>query len=131
MTEEGRRDAGAAEIALADEEFRAAAGLLDAGLYRIALTRAYFAVFHALRARLFAAGLEPRTHSGTIHLFNAHFVKTGLFEPSTSRLVSRLQKFREEADYSRAFVIDETGAREEIEAARRLVARIRESLASE
>lgn len=46
----------------------------------------------------------------------------------TSRLVARLQKFREEADYSRGFVIDESGAREEIAAARGLVERIRRDL---
>ena len=35
--------------------------------------------------------------------------------------MARLQKYREEADHSRAFVIDAEGAREEIEAARAFV----------
>lgn len=45
--------------------------------------------------------------------------------------MARLQKFREEADYSRAFVIDEAGAREEIAAARELVGAIRGELVRE
>lgn len=128
MTEEGKSNAAAEDLEMAAEELRAAETLLAADLPRVALTRAYFAVFHAVRARLYAAGLEPRTHSGTHHLFNAHFVKTGIYGAATSRLIARLQKFREEADYSRAFMVDRAGAREEIDAARELVAMIRGEL---
>lgn len=129
MTAEGRRQAVEAELQLAAEELQAAEQLLASGLARIALTRTDFSVFHAVRARLYAEGFEPRTHSGVQHLFNAHFVKPGLYEPATSRLLARLQKFREEADYAQAFVVDEAGGREELAAARSLVDRIRRELA--
>ena len=59
MTEEGRRESSLEELSLADEELTAAGSLLEAGLARVSLTRAYFAVFHAARACLYAAGL-PR-----------------------------------------------------------------------
>lgn len=131
MTEEGQHHAATEDLGMAAEELHAADTLLAAGLPRVALTRAYFAVFHAVRARLYAAGLEPRAHSGTHHLFNAHFVRTGAYGVATSRLIARLQKFREEADYSRAFVIDESGAREEVDAARELVETIRGELKAE
>jgi len=129
MTAKGRHESVSAELQLADEELRAAEHLLRQGLARIALARAYFAVFHAVRARLYAEGLEPRTHHGVQHLWNVHLVRTGLYDAATSRLLARLQKFREEADYAQAFVIDEAGAREEIEAASGLVDRIRGELA--
>ncbi len=129
MTGEGRNAATAAELDLADEELRAAGELLVAGFPRIALARAYFALFHAVRARLYAEGLEPRTPAGVQHLWNVHLVRTGVYDPAASRLLARLQKFREEADYAQGFVVDEAGAREEIEAARELVERIRQDLA--
>lgn len=129
MTAEGGRDAATAEIELADEELRVTDHLLDLGHPRIALVRAYFTVFHAVRARLYAEGLEPRSHGGVQHLWNAHLVKPGIYDPATSRVLARLQKFREEADYARAFVVDDAGAREEIAAARGLVERIRRELA--
>jgi len=125
VTGEGRRESADAEIDLADEELRAAEALLADGLPRIAVGRMYFAVFHAVRAQLYAEGFEPRTHRGAQHLFNLHFVRTGRFEPATSGLIARLQKFREEADYAPAFVVDDEGAREDLEAAREFVARIR------
>ena len=78
-----------------------------------------------MRTQLYAEGYEPRTHRGAHHLFNLHFVRTGRYQPATSGLIARLQKFREEADYAPAFVVDEEGAREDLEAAREFVARIR------
>ena len=128
MTGEGRSESARAELDLAEEELRAAEALLADGLPRIAVGRMYFAVFHAVRAQLYAEGYEPRTHRGAQHLFNLHFVRTGRFEPATSGLIAMLQKFREEADYAPAFVVDEEGAREDLEAAREFVARIRDVL---
>jgi hypothetical protein len=40
-------------------------------------------------------------------------------------LQARLQKFREEADYAAAFVVDAEGARAELAAASEFVARVR------
>jgi uncharacterized protein (UPF0332 family) len=128
VTAEGRRAATSEELDRALEELRAAEQLLGAGLARISLTRAYFAAFHAARAFLYAEGLEPRSHHGVLHLFNLHAVKAGRFDPAASRLLARLQKFREEADYGESFPVDERGAREELEAAQGFVTRVREML---
>jgi uncharacterized protein (UPF0332 family) len=129
VTLEGQRTAALEELRLGQEELRAADHLLAVGLPRVALGRAYFAAFHACRAMLYAAGLEPRTHHGALHLFNLHLVRTGRFEPATARLLARLQKFREEADYGSSFPVDEAGAREELEAARAFVLRVEQALA--
>jgi uncharacterized protein (UPF0332 family) len=124
VTAEGRRDAALEELAQADDELAAAGHLLDAGFVRVAQTRIYFAVFHAIRARLYADGIEPRTHEGTQRLFNLHYVKTGRYSVESSRLLSRLQKYREQADYARSFVADPAPARIDQEAARALVERV-------
>ena len=125
MNAEGCRESSRLELSLADEELNGAAALLEAGFARMSLAHTYFAAFHAARALLYATGFEPRTHGGVHHLFNLHFVKTARFEPGASRLLARLQKFREEADYSHAFVVDADGAREELEAARVFVETVR------
>ncbi len=130
MTGEGRQAASTEEMDRAAEELRAADQLLAGGIARVALTRAYFACFHAVRALLYAENIEPRTHEGALHLFNLHFVKPGRYEAATSRLLARLQKFREEADYADSFVIDDAGAREETAAARGFVERAAQTLGS-
>ena len=57
-------------------------------------------------------------------------MKTGTFPPDVSRLGSRLQKYREEADYGASFVIDAAGAKVEIDAARAFVDRVAASIAA-
>lgn len=96
------------------------------GMPRIALTRAYYAVFHAMRALLYVEGHEPRSHEGVIHLFNLNVVKPGRVPRDTSARIARLQKYREEADYSVAFVVDPKVAADETKSAEELVATIRE-----
>jgi uncharacterized protein (UPF0332 family) len=129
VTEDGQREAVADELQLARDELLAAEQLLAASLPRIALSPAYFAVFHAVRARLYAAGLEPRTHTGVQTLWNSEFVKSGQYEPATALTLARLQTFRHQADYSRSFVVDHASAAAELAAAADLVSRIAGELA--
>lgn len=121
MTNEGREQSAAEELARAHEELTAASHLLGIGLGRIALTRAYFACFHAARAALFRRDIEPKSHSGAVTLFNLHFIKAGLVSIGASALLARLQKYREVADYGDAFFVDDAAVRVEIAAAEAFV----------
>lgn len=118
----------AADLAIAEDEHRAAETLLRTGHPRIAVTRGYFMAFRAARARLHAQGIEPGTPDDLHHLWNDHLVGLGRYEPSTARLLARLRKVQEQADEEPGFSIDEAGAREELSAARELVERIRKEL---
>ena len=105
MTDEGRRESSSEELVLAREELGLAQELAARGKRRLAVPRAYYALFHAMRAALYAIDVEPATHAGTLHLFNVHYVKTGLFEAETSRFASNLQRQREAADYGEKYAI--------------------------
>ncbi|MBI2892697.1 MAG: HEPN domain-containing protein [Deltaproteobacteria bacterium] len=131
MTDTGREEVVREEVARAEEELRAAAALLTAGIPRVAVTRAYFAVFHMARAVLYAAGYEPRTHEGVLHLLSLHFVKPGKLAVAHGRVLARLHKYRGEADYGDSFVIDEPAAAEDLVAARDLCERLRALLPDE
>ena len=131
MTGEGRRYAAGVELRLATEELMGADMLLAAGQARLAVGRVYFAAFHAARARLFAENLEPKTHAGVQHLFNLTFVKPGKYEASLSQLLARLQKYREDADYSTSFVVDATRVENELGLVREFVERMRRDVAAE
>jgi uncharacterized protein (UPF0332 family) len=123
VTDEGAREAGDEEIALAREELRATEALLAAGIPRVALTRAYFAAFHVVRALLFDLGIEPRSHRAAASLFARHYIRTGRLPREDSRILSRLQKYREDADYGGALVADDDMARDEVQRAADFVAR--------
>lgn len=85
MTDDNRRDNIADELARAAESTSAAETLLAADLHRDAISRACYACHHHLLALLLSRGLEPKTHAGGVSVFNAHFVRTGLFSSSFNR----------------------------------------------
>lgn len=73
-------------------------------LWEGATSRAYYAAFHATQAVLLTEGLQPKSHQGTLYLFNHHFVKKGLIEPEYTQILARAAKYREEADYRHTMV---------------------------
>jgi len=131
LTGEGRRYAAGVELRLGAEELRGAEVLLAAGHPRLAVGRISFAAFHAARARLFAEDLEPKTHAGVQHLFNLTFVKPGNYEASLSQMLARLQKYREDADYSTSFVVDVARVENELGSVREFLERMRRDVAAE
>ena len=104
MTEESRRKNIAAELVRAETALKAAEALCDLGLHADSVSRSYYAAYHYLRALLFSRGMEPRSHSGAIHLFNTEFVRAGLLPSAHNRLLSGMQGSRELADYDAAAV---------------------------
>jgi uncharacterized protein (UPF0332 family) len=130
VTDESTGRSAVEELGLAREELQIAEALLAMKHPRVAITRAYYAVFHAMRAVLFSIGIEPSTHRGTLQMFSLHLVKPGTFEPAISRLGSRLQKYREEADYGTGFVFDEAGTTDDLAQVRAFVERVEAVLAN-
>lgn len=87
------------ELSRGEEAIEAAEVLFEKNLFPDAISRAYYAVFHHLKAILFTIGHEPRSHEGAFHLFNVHFLKTGEFPPKYGKIFKRIKKHREESDY--------------------------------
>lgn len=100
MTGDNRRRNAADELGRADVCLQEARALAGAGLPYGAASRAYYAVFHAARGLLFSVGLEASSHRATAALLGQHFVRPGLLSARMGRLVSRMQRDREDADYS-------------------------------
>lgn len=67
MTDANRHSNAHAELAIANDALLVARAALELGIVRDALSRAYYAVFHAARALLLLAGVEPKTHAGAEH----------------------------------------------------------------
>ena len=129
MTDDNKKKNIADELLRSEQCLRAARALLDLALYADAVSRAYYAVFHALRAALLTRGVEPKTHTGAIHLFNTELVRTGDFSSAHNRLIGGLQRSRELADYDAAVVFSEADARAEIDDAVQFIDEARAYLA--
>ena len=87
-------------IRQAHDALRASQILIDAGLTRDAISRAYYAIFYAVLALLVTRRLGTSRHSGALALFNREFIKTGMVAPEMGRLARRAFDRRLEADYA-------------------------------
>jgi uncharacterized protein (UPF0332 family) len=79
--------------------------LLNAGDTSGACNRAYYAMFDAARAALLTSGAPVsseigKTHSGLIHAFSQHLVKTGLVPKELGQSLARAHELRLIADYT-------------------------------
>ena len=75
--------------------------LLAGESYRSAANRAYYAIFHAMRAVL----ALMKHHSGIISEFRKRYIKTGVMDASLSGLISELSDVREGSDYNDFFIV--------------------------
>jgi uncharacterized protein (UPF0332 family) len=112
-------------LAAANAKLKAAELLLKEGLAGDAASRAYYAVFHAISAVHLANGNTFSSHAQLIGRFNKDFVRTGLFAPEFTRIVTRLFQDRQLGDYDATTAIPDTQARQDIDDAHRLIDAIR------
>ena len=83
----------------AKEELQTAELLLCNANFRSSINRSYYAIFHAIRAVNALDGFDSSKHSGVIAHFNQEYVKTGVFEKETSKIIRNASELREQADY--------------------------------
>jgi len=77
MTVEPSKNFVKASLVRAEKALHSARLLAENGELEDAVSRAYYAMFHAARALLFSKGEKPKTHRGTISLFGEKIVKQG------------------------------------------------------
>lgn len=85
--------------------------MFENGRYKNALNRAYYAIFHAVRAVNALTGFDSSKHSGVIAYFNQNYVKSGTFPKELSKTIRLASENREKADYLDFFI----ASREEAE----------------
>ncbi|MBU2573352.1 MAG: HEPN domain-containing protein [Elusimicrobia bacterium] len=95
-------------IEKAKEDIKAAELLIGAGLCRIAVSRAYYAMFYIAEALLLAKGLSFSSHKGVISNFGREFVKSGIFDKKFQKALSGIFKLRQNCDYDPLPKIDES-----------------------
>jgi len=104
MTEENKRANIRDELERGREAKASAELLFEHGQICDAVSRLYYSVFYTIRALLLTRALQPRSHEGALNLFSLHFVRSGLFQSGDAHTFSRLQKYRQEADYASTYV---------------------------
>jgi uncharacterized protein (UPF0332 family) len=105
----------------AKEKLQTAKELLDESANDDAVSRAYYAAFHAASAALLTEGLTADSHRGLLNLFGLHFVKTGKIDKKYARYLSNLKDDREVGDYEVFSTIDAAVAEKALQEAQEFV----------
>ena len=69
------------------------------GHWNLVANRLYYSVFHALTALIVIDGDVVRTHMGLISVIGLHYVTTGEIKTEDNKLIMRLFRMRQTADY--------------------------------
>lgn len=113
------------EVKRAEEEIKAAKVLKDNGLYFKSVVSSYYVVYHGAKAALLNKGISPKSHEGIERMFSLYYVKVNLIETDIGRIIGRLMKLREEADYYPETSFNLKDSSEALEMAERFLENIR------
>lgn len=98
----------------AKEDIKTARVNIDNGLYKGAVNRSYYAIFHAIRAVNVLDGFDASKHSSVIAHFNQYHVHTGEFQKDTYKIIDSAYRIREKCDYSDFFIVSKEEAEEQL-----------------
>lgn len=102
-------------IERAKRRLDATSHLFQDGFYEDAVSRAYYSMYFAAKARLLKRNITVKTHKGLLSRFGLEFVNEGLVENYYGRALRVAEELREEVDYS----ISREITKEEAESRRR------------
>lgn len=102
--------------------------MYDNGRYKNALNRAYYSIFHAIRAVNTLKGFDSSKHSGVIAFFNQTFVKEGVFDKELSKIIKQAYDKREKADYLDFYIASKDEAEKQLTRAREFTDEIKKYL---
>ncbi|MCP9456379.1 MAG: HEPN domain-containing protein [Nitrospira sp.] len=117
-------------LAKAREKARVARDLYAKGEWDDAISRAYYAAYHAAQAALLTEGQRADTHKGVVTLFGLLLVKTGKLDKRWGKLLSNLKDDREAGDYDALSYLDEDTARRAVREADEFVEAIERYITS-
>lgn len=105
----------------AKEDFVAAKLLYDASLFKSANNRAYYSIFHSIKAVLALEPIDFKRHKDVQAYFNKNYVNTEIFPRYMGRKIAQASTIREDSDYDDEFVVNAEKTLEQIETAEQLI----------
>lgn len=99
----------------------AAKVLHEAGEYKSGNNRAYYAMFHAVRALLALEGVDYKKHSAIIAHFLREYVRTGLFSKEYSDILMKASAIRNSSDYDDFYIASREETAQQIASAQGFV----------
>lgn len=125
-----QRDYATYRLERAREDLKAARLLFQNDNYRVANNRAYYAMFHSMRAVLVFDNFDSSKHSGVIAEFRRKYIKEGIFPKEMSQMIGSAFIIRNASDYDDMFVASKNDTQEQIENAEYVLNKVEEYIAN-
>ena len=112
----------------AKEDLKASKVLYDIKLFKSANNRAYYSIFHSMKAILALEPIDFKRHKDVIAYFNKNYIHTEIFPKNMGRRISDASRIREDSDYDDEFIVRSEDTLAQIETARELIKLVEEYL---
>lgn len=105
----------------ANQCLRSAKLLADSGDFRGSANRSYYAIFQAMRSVLALEQKDFSKHSGVSAYFRKAYIKTNIFDPELSDIISEAFEVRNDSDYDDFYVISVGEVQDQISNAEKFI----------
>ena len=114
----------------AKEDLMAAKLLYESELYKSANNRAYYSIFHSIKAVLAIEPIDFKKHKDVQAYFNKNYVSTEIFPRIMGKKIVQASAIREDSDYDDEFVVNADKTLEQINTAKQLIELVEKYIAS-
>ena len=101
----------------AKENLEEAEALFSINKYKGASNRAYYAIFHAIKAILALDETDFKKHSSVMAYFNKEYVSTDIFSRELGKRINEARLFREKSDYVDFYIVTKDECKVQIDTA--------------
>lgn len=101
----------------AKENLEEAEALFSINKFKGASNRAYYSIFHAIKAVLALEETDFKKHSSVMAYFNKEYVSKEIFPRELGKRVNEARLFREKSDYVDFYIVTKEECRAQIDTA--------------
>lgn len=103
------------------ENLEEAEALFNINKFKGASNRAYYSIFHAIKAILALEQTDFKKHSSVIAYFNKEYISKETFSRKLGKRVSEARFFREKSDYVDFYIVTREECQAQIDTARLMI----------
>ena len=105
----------------AKEDLEAGKLLYDKNFYKSANNRAYYSIFHSIKAVLALEPIDFKRHKDVLAYFNKNYINKEIFSRMMGRKIQNASAIREDSDYDDEFFVDADKTNEQLKTAEELI----------
>ncbi len=103
------------------ENLEEAEALFDINKFKGTNNRAYYSIFHAIKAILALEQTDFKKHSSVIAYFNKEYISKKIFPRELGKRVNEARFYREKSDYVDFYIVTKEECQEQIKTAKLMI----------